>query len=425
LPPVFASFPEVRNIRVAEVFRVEASDAITTWLKWSGFKCFGVVCAISRPASHLWTAFAPIIMNRRSAIASLSVVVAALLAGGCAKKSTELNLYGWAEYIPQEVIDGFTKQTGIKVTYETFDDLGAMAENIAKPGSKYDLIQPSEYVIEELVAAKLLSPIDHGKIPNIKNLGSEFIGLPFDKTNTYTLPYLAGSIGIIVDREKIKDPIKSFSDVFSGKYAGRIVAIDDSRELLAAYLVSNGKGLNEITPDNIAGAKDEFGKWLKQVAVFDSDSPKDAIREGKADIGIIWSGEAAILCGEDRKYQYILPKTGAHRFVDNMAIPANAPHKDAAHEFINYCLRPDVSVLISNAFPYTNPNVEARKLLKSDQLNNPASYPAGANLLTFSSIGKLQEQVDELFASLKPEEVGEKTESAPAVAESSSAEGTK
>ena len=351
-------------------------------------------------------------MNRRSVIISLSLASAAFLVGGCAKKSTELNLYGWAEYIPQEVIDGFTKQTGIKVTYETYDDLSAMRESISKAGSKYDFIQPSEYVIEELVAAKLLSPLDHSKIPNMKNIGTEFVGLPFDKSNVHTLPYLSGSIGIIVNREKIKDPIASFADVFSGKYTGRIVALDDSRELLAALLVSSGKGLNDVTPSSIDASKEKFGEWLKQVAVFDSDSPKDAIREGKADIGIVWSGEAAILCAEDRKFQYILPKSGAHRFVDNMAIPANAPHKDAAHEFINYCLRPDVSVLISNAFPYTNPNVEARKLLKPDQLNNPASYPAGAKLLTFTSIGDLQTKLDETFAALKPEEKKEE-EKAP------------
>jgi spermidine/putrescine transport system substrate-binding protein len=369
-------------------------------------------------------------MNRRKAIASLSLAVAASLLGGCAKKSTELNLFGWAEYIPQDVIDGFTKQTGIKVTYETYDDLAVMSEKIGQAGSKYDFIQPSEYVIEELVAANLLAPIDKSKIPNLKNIGTEFLGLPFDKSNTYTLPYMSGSVGIIVDREKIKDPIQSFADVFSGKYAGRIVVLDDSREILAALLTANGKGLNDVTPANIQASKAQLAEWMKQVAVFDSDSPKDAFHDGKVDIGIVWSGEAAILCGEDRKYQYILPRTGVHRFVDNMAIPANAPHKDAAHEFINYCLRPDVSVLISNAFPYTNPNVEARKLLKPDQLNNQASYPPNAKLITFTSIGKVQEQVDALWEAVKPEQkeeekpgekVAEKADAAPVDAKPSDA----
>jgi spermidine/putrescine transport system substrate-binding protein len=116
---------------------------------------------------------------------------------------------------------------------------------------------------------------------------------------------------------------------------------------------------------------------------------------------VVWSGEAAILWNEDRKFQYVLPVEGAHQFVDVLAIPAKAKNKDQAHAFINYILRPEVSRLISEAFPYTNPNLEARKLLTPDELANPASYPQGGKLETFRDIGKTATAIDKLVTDLK------------------------
>ena len=136
--------------------------------------------------------------------------------------------------------------------------------------------------------------------------------------------------------------------------------------------------------------------------VYDSDSPKTALLNGDVDLGVVWGGEAAILYNQDKKFKYILPVEGAHRFIDNIAIPAGAPHPDAAMAFINYILRPEVSKLISEAFPYTNPNVAARELLSAAELANPASYPTGnPKLEIFRDIGKNATSVDKLMTDLK------------------------
>jgi spermidine/putrescine transport system substrate-binding protein len=139
------------------------------------------------------------------------------------------------------------------------------------------------------------------------------------------------------------------------------------------------------------------------VKVYDSDSPKTALLGGDVDIGIVWSGEAALLINEQPgKFAYHLPKEGAHMFIDNLAIPKGARHVDAAHAFIDYVLRPDVSVKISKEFPYTNPNVEARKRLTPAERANPASYPPGnPKLVTFRDIGPLAADVDKLFTDMK------------------------
>ena len=141
--------------------------------------------------------------------------------------------------------------------------------------------------------------------------------------------------------------------------------------------------------------------WVKLVKVFDSDSPKTALLNGDVDIGVVWSGEAAILWNQNKKFQYVIPAEGAHQFIDVLAIPAKAKNPEAAHQFINFILRPEVSKLISAAFPYTNPNAAARKLLSADELANPASYPAAGKLETFRDIGKMAAAVDRLVTDLK------------------------
>ena len=188
---------------------------------------------------------------------------------------------------------------------------------------------------------------------------------------------MAGSVGIVVNTEKVKDDIKGYKDVFQEKYKGRIVVLDDPREIVSWALATIGKGPNDVTPENLAKVKPILEQWLPLVKVYDSDSPKTALLNGDVDLGVVWSGEAALLYNEDPKFKYILPAEGAHQFIDSLAIPANAPNPEAAMAFMNYILRPEVSKLISADFPYTNPNLEARKLLSPEELKNPASYPPG------------------------------------------------
>ncbi len=149
------------------------------------------------------------------------------------------------------------------------------------------------------------------------------------------------------------------------------------REMAAWALASLSLPITDVSPPLLALIEPVLEKWLPQVAVFDSDSPKSALLDGRADIGIVWSGEAALLWQKDHKFRYVLPERGAHMFVDSLAIPKAAPNQPLAEEFINYCLQPAVGVLVSEAYPYTNPNLAARRLLKPEQLANPASYPPG------------------------------------------------
>lgn len=330
------------------------------------------------------------------------LALAAVFATFTRAADKELNLYAWSEYIPQTVLDGFTKETGIKVNYETFASGEEMLAKLLAGGTRYDLIQPPDYIAEALIKNKLLVPLDYKKLPNFKNLLPEFTKMPHDPEQKFTIPYMAGTVGIVVNTDKIKEPVKGYKDLFSGKYKDRIVVLDDGRELVVAALYTQGIGLNDITPANLEKVRPILAGWFKQIKLFDSDSPKTALLNGDVDIGLVWGGEGAILWNENKKFQYLLPAEGAHLFVDILAIPKRAKNVEAAHKFLDYILRPEVSVEISGEFPYTNPNAEARKLLTPEQLANPGSYPKTERKLdTFRHLGESGALIDELVTDLK------------------------
>ena len=315
-----------------------------------------------------------------------------------------LHIFCWSEYIPQQIVDAFSEESGLKVSVETYSSNEEMLAKLFAGGGNYDIIQPSEYVIEGLIKEGLLTPIDHARMPNMKNLAPEFTNMSFDPGNKYSVPYMAGTVGIVVNSELVQDDIKGYNDVFQEKFAKNIVILDDAREIVSWGLESLGIPVNEVSDENLAKVKPVLEKWLPLVKVFDSDSPKTALLNGDVALGVVWAGEGAILLNEDEKFKWIVPADGAHLFVDSLAIPKSAKHVKNAELFINYVLRPEVSAKISEAFPYLNPNVAARELLTPAQRKNPASYPTAdqlANMQTFKDVGEQATKIDELVTSLK------------------------
>lgn len=335
-----------------------------------------------------WTSLAA------AAIASVAFVSSTL--------AEELNLFAWSEYVPQTVLDGFQKETGIKVNYETYASNEEMLAKLTAGGGKYDIVQPSEYTIEALIKEGKLTKLDHSKIPNLKNLDPTFTKMAHDPDNQYSCPWMSGTVGIVYNSDTVKKPITSFKDVFDGSHAGKIIALDDGREIVSWVLATQGKDINDLSAANLAAVKPVMAGWMKQIKLYDSDSPKTALLNGDVDVGVVWSGEGAILLNKDKKFKWVLPAEGTHRFVDSLAIPKGSQHVEAAEKFMNYILKPEVSKLISDEFPYTNPNTEARKLLDESARNNAASYPANdAKLDIFRDIGKESAAVDELYTNLK------------------------
>jgi spermidine/putrescine-binding protein len=342
-------------------------------------------------------AVVPIVVAPAAAVPALAADAGEPEAAG-----RELNLLAWSEYVPQAVIDGFTKETGIRVNSESFASNEELLAKLLSGAQKYDVIQPSEYTVEALRREGWLRPLDATRIPNLKNIAPEYRDLSHDPGLRYSVPWMSGSVGIVVNTAKVTEPVRGYADVFQKKHAGRIVVVDDPREIVTWALAVKGHGPNDVTPQTLAEVKPLLEAWLPLVKVYDSDSPKTALLGGDVDLGVVWSGEAATLWSEDRKFQYVLPAEGVHQFVDSLAIPKDAANPLGAMLFMDYILRPEVSKLISADFPYTNPNLEARKLLTPEELANPASYPkAGTKRNLFSDIGERGSEIDKLVTDLK------------------------
>ena len=352
-----------------------------------------------------------IAMNTRRFILTAAAALAALTLPLQAAKKETLSIFCWSEYIPDTVIKGFEKANNVKVTVENYASNEEMLAKLQAGGNKYDLIQPSEYVIEELVKDGKLEELNLANIPNLKNLDAAYTGLAYNPDGKWCVPWMSGSVGIVLNKAKVTDPIKGYADVFNDKYKKRLVVLNDNRELVSWALASKGIAINEINDANLAASKEILAKWIPLVKVFDSDSPKTALLHGDVDMGIVWNGEAAKILEEAKKakgkkkmeFEYVLPAEGAHRFIDNLAIPKGAKQKELAEKFINYVLDAKVGAEIWREFPYTPVNAEAKKLLKPDELANPASFPTGEpKLEIFHAIPKDQAAaIDKLVTDLK------------------------
>jgi spermidine/putrescine transport system substrate-binding protein len=340
-------------------------------------------------------------MNTPTLSRCLLGAVLALSAPAAVRAAGVLNLFGWSEYVPQTVIDAFTKETGIKVNFETYSSNEELISKLVAGGGRYDLVQPSDYAAEVMIRQKLLVPLDATKLGHRKNLLPEFQKRPHDPEDKYTVPYMSGTVGIVVNTEKVKTAVKSYREVFQPAFKNRIVVLNDNREIVTWALYTLGLPINKIPKENLAKVRPIIAEWVKLVKVFDSDSPKTALLNGDVDLGVVWSGEAAILWNQHKKFQYTIPAEGAHQYIDVLAIPTGAKNQAEAHQFINFILRPEVSKMISAAFPYTNPNGAARKLLTAAELANPASYPKGGKIETFRDIGKTAADIDRLVTDLK------------------------
>lgn len=318
-------------------------------------------------------------MNKIVRIIVVCTTLALLLtacAGGGQQESTELNLYAWSEYIPQDLLDGFEAETGIKVNYDTYSSNEELIAKLQAGASGYDVIIPSDYTVAILANQGLLEPLDLSQIPNFANVVDEFKNPYFDPGNKFSIPYQWGTVGLVFDRDKVPNPPTRWSDLWDPTYQDRVVLLDDSREVLGMVLVSLGYDKNSTDPAQLEEAKVRMQELMPNVRLFDSDSPKTALLSGEVWLGQTWNGEGAIAHSENPSIDYICPDEGCGIWIDNMSIPKGAPHIDAAHKFINYVLKPEASLLITAEFPYSNPNRAALDLLKEQ---DPDAYDAYMN----------------------------------------------
>ena len=361
-------------------------------------------------------------MYRRTLMIGWTMMVMAGVLGGCAQPAEPtggaaseeekvLNLFAWSEYVPQDLLDGFTEETGIQVNYDAFSSNEEMYAKISAGASGYDLIQPSDYWIGVMSRQGLLEEIDLTKIPNIANADPSLPYDLYDPGHKYSVPYQWGSAALAVNTEKITEPIDSYMDLWNPEFAGKIVLLDDERQVIGMALLARGYSPNTTDPAELEEAKQLLLQLVPGVRLFDSDTPSTAMLTGEADIGLIWNGEGALAHAEDPAIDFIYPQEGTIFWYDNLAMVKDAEHPEAAHAFMDYVLRPEVSLMITAEFPYSNPNAAALALLQTQDpeaydayMGFPAMNPSAealANAFVLADVGSATEIYDTIWTEIK------------------------
>ena len=289
----------------------------------------------------------------------------------------DLYFYNWSEYLPDEVIEQFEAETGIDVHYDTYDSNESMYAKVKLvEGGGYDLVVPSTYYVNRMRQEGLLLPIDQARLQNFDHLDPALLDKPYDPGNEYSVPYLWGSTGMMVNTDAIDaGKVQGWDDLWRDEFAGQILLTDDVREVFGMALRTLGHSGNTTDPEQIKAAYEKLRGLVAGVRVFNSESPKEPYLMGEVNVGMQWSGEAFVAQGENPALQYVYPEEGVILWMDSLVIPRGAKNVDAAHRMIDFLLRPDIAAKISGEIGYSTPNLAALENIPDEVRNNPVAYP--------------------------------------------------
>ena len=317
-------------------------------------------------------------------------------------------VYNWGDYIDPDVIDMFEEETGIDIVYEEFETNEIMYPKISSGAIAYDLVCPSDYMIQRMRENDLLAEINFDNIPNIKNIGKDYLerSKEFDPENKYSVPYCWGTVGILYNKTMVDEPIDSWSVLWDEKYKDNILMQDSVRDAFGVALKYLGYSLNSTDLDELNEAKDLLTRQKPLVQAYVIDQVRDKMIGNEAAIGVIYSGEAIYTQQENPNLEYVIPKEGSNLWIDSWVIPKNAEHKENAEKFINFLCRPDIALMNFEYITYSTPNTAARELIEDESIrNSKIAFPdlsTVPNLETFQYLGTKNDEVyNELWNKVK------------------------
>ncbi|WP_050613753.1 ABC transporter substrate-binding protein [Bacillus testis] len=317
-----------------------------------------------------------------------------------------VTIFNWGDYIDPALIKKFEKESGYKVIYQTFDSNEAMMTKIEQGGTTFDIAVPSEYAISKMKDENLLIPLDHSKLPNLKNIDSRFMDLPFDEKNKYSVPYFWGTVGIIYNKEMLNGKeITSWNDLWDKDLKNKILLVDGAREVIGMGLNSLNYSLNDRNKAHLVEAKEKLDKMTPNIKAIVGDEIKMLIANEEASVGVVWSGDAAEIMSENDKLDYVVPKEGSNLWFDNMVIPKTAKNMEGAYAFMNFMLDPENAAINTEYVGYSTPNKAALKYLPKEISSDTRFYPNPEltdKLEVYENLGKkMLAYYNELFLEFK------------------------
>ncbi len=321
--------------------------------------------------------------------------------------ANQLYVYNWGEYIDESVIEEFEEETGIEVVYDLFETNEEMYPVIEAGAVRYDVVCPSDYMIQKMAENGLLAEINFDNIPNLSQIDPIYLerSKSFDPENKYSVPYTWGTVGILYNTERIKElgvpaPTK-WSDLWDERYRGEILMQDSVRDAFMVALKMRGYSMNSTDPEELAQARDLLIQQKPLVQAYVVDQVRDKMIGGEAAVGVIYSGEMLYIqeesAGADFTLEYVVPEEGTNIWIDSWVIPANARNKENAEKWINFLCRPDIAKKNFDYITYSTPNKGAYEMLEDELKNNQALFPDVNQMANSEVFQYLGDEADSLY----------------------------
>lgn len=333
-----------------------------------------------------------------TAVIGITIASMAILSG-CGSSTSGENgkviVYNWGEYIDPETIQMFEEETGIEVVYDEFETNEIMYPKVESGAAEYDVVCPSDYMIDKMIQNGLLQELNYDNIPNAKaNIGAQYYeqAEDFDPGNKYAVPYCWGTVGILYNKTMVDEPITSWGQLWDEKYKDNILMQDSVRDAFMVAEKLNGFSMNTVDPSELETAKNALIEQKPLVQAYVIDQVRDKMIGGEAAIGVIYSGEAIYTQRENPDLEYVIPEEGTNVWIDCWCILKDAPNKENAEKFIDFMCRGDIAEKNFEYITYSTPNDAARELIEDEEIkNSPIAFPDLSqynNLETFVYLGE-------------------------------------
>jgi len=285
---------------------------------------------------------------------------------------TSITVYMPKMYVDPEVLRDFEKEYNVRIILKEFESNEEMYDNVIKPND-FDILVPSDYMIDQLIQEGLLALLDHRKITNMRYIDGDYLNLEFDSANAYHVPYMTGTVGILYNRRTLQ--ISSWHDLFATK---GFLMLDSERDIIGIGLIASGNDMNSVGEKELNAAK-EVLKDARQNArgYYESEVIADMIAAQEAFAGVVYSGDGKTATDRISSLAYIVPEEGSNRWTDAFVIPIDSRHVDIAHDFINFMCRPNIAIRNMTIYGYTSPVREAWGEFQGDKIMFPSSEPGG------------------------------------------------
>jgi len=347
-----------------------------------------------------------------------AAAVAALALSACSKKEPapaaappaepcKLNVFIWSEYMDPGIIKAFEAKYACKVTIDLYEDNESMMAKLQGGGtSLYDIVVPGNYIMPAMVKLGLLAELRHANIPNLGNLDDKFVNPPYDPGNRYSAAYQWGTVGIYTRKKANQAIDETWGYLFDPKAKpGAFMLMDSIREMMGSALKYKGYGVNTVDPKQLKEVADLLVATKRRSQGFEGGvGGKNKVLARAIKAAVVYNGDAVKGTKDDPETYYFVPREGGVIWVDNLAIPAKAPHRDVAEKFIDFILDPKIGAQLSDFNQYATPNKAAKEFVNKDDVANPAIYPSPEMMVKLEFVIDLGEQnklYDEIWTLVK------------------------